>query len=436
MEKQVRNANCKDCILGMVRRRNPSDHLVDDGDTQIVQAALDALVQPSSDIIPVLEGLLELSKAPEDELANFLSGKTLSLTNTLNNACHVLQRNTLFDRLVNIGSSSNAPAQGKAIALEILRNLSRNETNRLLMYRATNMVDTLRCCVMNGESPIIKEFALITLNNLALADVNAARLFELPGYIQMLKDGALAGESVNIRVWSLGNLRNLAVYALNAVRMHEPPLYVDEVLIQCARKDVEGKNTAHIRDTAIWALVNMTCGGNNRLRMFDKPGLIQTIVEACASKETRRHAIRTILSFSCAEENRLRLFQFPRLVDALVDCLVEGDQTRNKDEMEDAFRTLCELALHSKEVGDTLYRSQPRLIGTSLDIYNSGQNLHAWPASLMQAMRRSKDNLRHFNRMIVICSARSIPRLGKHSNLVLLPIDLIRFLSPMLCEIE
>ena len=428
MEVQTEGVVCQG------RRRNPVDNLaLDDERALIVQTALSALRDVSAtdrDRKNILGSLLELSKAPEKELADFLAGKTLSVTNPLNEACHFFQKMNLLTCLIDLLLSDQAPAYLKEPSLDILRNLSRHHMNRILMFRTARLVEALRSCATTGETHTIKELALITLNNLALTDTNAARLYELDGYVQSLLLGALQGETPNIRLWSLGNLRNLAVSAHKAIRMREPPLYVDRTLIHCARKDPEGRNTIPIRCTALWALVNMACGGNNRTYLFNRPGLLDTVVEAARCKDTRKHALRALLSFSVADENRMRLYEYPGLLRILIGCYIEKAPDYDNEAAEDSLRILCELALDSVDHANELYTKNLDMIHASLDMYNNGKRL--WPVSLMRALRRSESHLEHFNLMIILCSTRDVYRLGKHSKLVLLSKDIIRLVASML----
>jgi hypothetical protein len=413
-----------------------------------------------SERVKALNELQMLSQAPGEELSKFLAGESLSLSNPLNDQCCVYQKICLVQSLMSLlmnGEDSNAKSPSistemKLCAIDILRNLSRYDLNRLCLFRIPLFVDVMQRCVLRGETPVIKELALVTLNNLALDEFIASRVLDVPGYLKMLVDEAEFGEAAGVRKWCLGNLRNIAVSPMNALRMCDRPFFIDETILRCVRSP---NNPVDVKETALWALVNLSCAGNNRVRLFSKAYVMETLVECAKQAETRKFALRCLLSFAYAEQNRRPMFFQPMLVDTVVDSvenvsqLIVGKPDTDKvmaEWKEDSFRILYELSAE-RDLARAMYTKQRRLVYAMLDIVNSVRlskvgdgaspdimqiKLTSWTLTLLKSLGCTGQHVKFFNIMVTLCSVRSIPRLGRQSTFKYLSSELLREIAQTL----
>jgi hypothetical protein len=415
-----------------------------------------------SERVKALDELQTLSQAPGEELSKFLAGESLSLSNPLNDQCCVSQKVSLVQSLMSLlmnGEDSNAKSPAistemKLCAIDILRNLSRYDLNRLCLFRIPLFVDVMQRCVLRGETPVIKELALVTLNNLALDEFIASRVLDVPGYLKMLADEAEFGEAAGVRKWCLGNLRNIAVSPMNALRMCDRPFFIDETILRCVRSP---NNPVDVKETALWALVNLSCAGNNRVRLFSKPYVTETLVECAKQAETRKFALRCLLSFAYAEQNRRAMFFQPMLVDTVVDSVENVSQLivskPDTDKVmaewkEDSFRILYELSTE-RDLARAMYTQQRRLVYAMLDIVNNSVRmskvgdtaspdimpqikLTSWTLTLLKSLGCTAQHVKFFNIMVTLCSVRSIPRLGRQSTFKYLSTELLREIAQTL----
>ena len=427
-------------------------------------SSIDQLIQTVRDVSLASEqrhvamnALLELSEAPAGDLARFLAGKSLSLTNPLNDTCSSYQKLMLVQCLLCILRDENKAStfDMRESGMNILRNLSRFDLNRIYLYGIPRLVDTLLHTAQSGESTKIRELALVTLNNLALDEFIAAGILDRPGFLEVFMAGAESGETPEIRRWSLGNIRNLAVASVNALRMCDPPFIADEVLVRCIKDEV---NCAEVKETALWALVNLTCGGNNRTRLFAKSQLVEALVGAARSRETQRYALRCLLSFCYAEENVVPLYQFPRFIETVLECVTAIEkciciQGKMINLMEDSFRILHEVLLNETLARDVV-KNHRVLLYSLLNLYNTCANsflndlsrneqlerlkVRSWALTLFRPLGFNKQRLQYINIMATLSAVRGVPRLGRNSHLRQLTIEHIRelgeFIKPLATE--
>lgn len=407
---------------------------------------------PMVERVHAMNQLLTMSEAPADDLARFLAGRSLSLSNPLNDECSSYQKLLLVQCLLTVlrDDHNQFTPEMKESAMDILRNLSRFDLNRIYLYGIPRFVDILSQSVHHAESAKIKELALVTLNNLALDEFIASSILYRPGFLEMYINSAEHGETPGIRRWALGNLRNLAVAPANALRMCDPPFHVDEAIIRCVRSS---DNCAEVKETALWGLVNLSCGGNNRVRLLSKPMLAETLVEAAGVENIQRYALRCILSFSYAPENLPILYHKPCFMEMIEQRLENLDtllRRREKvsDPIEDSFRILNELACDT-DIARDIYSNRRRIVYALLNVFNAASfrtegailteeqqlerlKLRSWSLTIFKSLGGSTAHLHYFNMMVTLCCVRGVPKLGRNSLLRHLNVELIRELGKML----
>jgi type III secretion system FlhB-like substrate exporter len=129
-------------------------------------------------------------------------------------------------------------------ALVCLSNIALPTENQVPMFQKPGLMDVLMDSVKNGQSNPMKEYALGCLYNIARAKENLVSMFQKPGLMDVLMDSAKIGQSDGIKARALGCLSNIAVA------------------------------------DALMCLQNIAIAGENKIPMFEKPGLMDVLQQS------------------------------------------------------------------------------------------------------------------------------------------------------------
>jgi len=206
----------------------------------------------------VLAELLRASDAPTFRLNQLRQGILAEFISDFEKSTDGQGRRSIVEVLATefVGKecSSRLSVKLKMDSLRMLRNLSRSQSNKSIMFEQEGLFDSLISIVGNSSCQMeLRELSIVIINNLANSVLHISSIVLKPGLVTQLVHIVRTTDSDRFREWTLAALMNIATHPGTTLTLYDEPNLVNTLV-----EYIESKTVAcGAREFAIGCLGNL-----------------------------------------------------------------------------------------------------------------------------------------------------------------------------------